>query len=196
MHITDAQLQDLAKSYIKEELLNDRQIALKRHMAECDSCYERFCTEYIVIKQLWEQGLVPPEVLEDKASEKIFLTLRSAGKLLELLRDKTEEVADSWSFLSVAQLAFARGSNDGQKQAVYKSRTSSASQIYQTQNEIVIQLDDEAFAVENLAVRYECNGKSEVKRFVYDETTECYVVRIKRKSQDETIQLEIFEIKA
>lgn len=196
MHISDAQLQDLAKSYVREELLSDKQVALKRHMAECDICYEKFCTEYVVMKQLCAQGLVPPETFEAEGTEKTLLTLRSAGRLLEFVRDKAEEAADNWGFLPMAQLAFARGSNDEQKQAVYKSQRSSASQIYQTQHEIVIQLDDEVFPIKNLAVRYEVNGKSVVKQFVYDEDTECYVVRIERTSEDETIHLEIFETEA
>ena len=42
MHATAEELHDLAEAYVKEEILSDGQLMVKRHMAGCDACYQSF----------------------------------------------------------------------------------------------------------------------------------------------------------
>ena len=65
MHATAEELHDLAEAYVKEEILSDGQLMVKRHMAGCDACYQSFCAKYVLLNSLNAYKLIPLETEEE-----------------------------------------------------------------------------------------------------------------------------------
>lgn len=65
MHATAEELHDLAGAYVKEEILSDGQLMVKRHMAGCDACYQSFCAKYVLLNGLNAYKLIPLEMEEE-----------------------------------------------------------------------------------------------------------------------------------
>ena len=91
MHISEEDLRNLSEAYVKEERLNDRQLELKKHMADCDRCYEIFCAQYVLQKQLSAHGLLPPE-----SEKRVVFALKAAAGIYEMIQQKKETFHSNW----------------------------------------------------------------------------------------------------
>ncbi len=94
MHISEEDLRNLSEAYVKEERLNDRQLELKKHMADCDRCYEIFCAQYVLQKQLSAHGLLPPE-----SEKRVVFALKAAAGIYEMIQQKKETFHSNWEFV-------------------------------------------------------------------------------------------------
>lgn len=197
MHATIEEIRRLADSYLKKEILNDELLHIKRHMSGCDYCYENFCAEYLVRRQLAEKGLVPLELEDNTVKEgmqKIFLVIQEVGRKLKVITQTDGDAAPVWEFLRMPQFAAARSSGEEMQEELFVSRGSEASSIRRLRNRIVIQLDGDIFQTERLAVRVTTGETAEIHSFRYDEETECYVVIIKDEEMTGESVIEIIEI--
>lgn len=199
MHITSEQLQNLAHSYVKNERLNDEQLQLKRHMAQCDSCYEKFCTEFTVLKSLFDIGFITEEALkmqenletelhEETKSEMFLLKLEIVDNAINFIHTTVDSISDAWNFFRLPQLAASRG--ETKKQVIYQSPLSEYSCIRQEDEKLIIQLEEEHYPVEQLQVKYVAEGAVSYKEFEYDEKIDCHIVVL---SEEKLTKVEIVE---
>ena len=91
MHATAEALHNLAKAYVKKEILSDGLLEAKKHMAGCDECYQSFCTKYVLMRKLGGYGLIPFEMEGSGAED---LEYAEAVAEPETPAD-TEELADA-----------------------------------------------------------------------------------------------------
>lgn len=103
MHISEEDLRNLSEAYVKEERLNDRQLELKKHMADCDRCYEIFCAQYVLQKQLSAHGLLPPE-----SEKRVVFALKAAAGIYEMIQQKKETFHSNWEFVRLPMPAASR----------------------------------------------------------------------------------------
>lgn len=195
MHATIEELRRLADSYLRKEILNDELLHIKRHMSGCDFCYESFCAEYLVRRQLAEKGLVPPELEDDTMEEaqRVFLVIQEIGRKLKIITQNTEDMASAWEFLCIPQFAVARGGGEEDTKELFVSKDSEVSSIRRLKDRIVIQLDGDVFQAERLAVRVTTGGTAQTCGFRYDEETECYIAVIEDEGLTEDFLIEIIE---
>lgn len=193
MHISDEQLDRLADAYVKERLLDDRQMKIKKHMAQCDRCYERFCIRYSLLKSLKELKLLPAEAADGKIP-KLCLVIRQIGAVISVVAEKKEELPEYWDFFRMPALAASRGGKTGEEIEIYKNRFSEYSCVKFTEKQVTIQLDGDVFPAGRLKARVCFNGKEEEYDFLYDRDTECYQVVLEREVLSENGTIEVFEV--
>lgn len=191
MHATMDEIRSLADSYVKGKLLDDEQLSTKRHMSGCDECYELFCTEYLLLKNLREYGLLPEK--EPQFLSNCLLKIQIVENSLKVLQGWKENVAACWEFLHIPQLAMARGSSSRQKADMYVNKDSEYSFIKYEGDKIMIQLDAEAFPVDHLTVLLTAQGSEEEYPFSYNEETECYQAVIDCEKMTEDAILEVVD---
>lgn len=170
MHISENQLNELAGAYVKEQILNDRQLGIKRHMAECDGCYERFCVRYALLKSLCDVKLFPPETLEETSIKQVFLKIKAVKEAVHIVKNT---ISPDWDFIKMPQLSAARGENRDMAE-VFENASSEYSYIKCEKDRITIQLDGDVFPAERLKL-YVRSGEQELQYdFSYNTETECY----------------------
>lgn len=190
MHATAEELHDLAEAYVKEEILSDGQLMVKRHMAGCDACYQSFCAKYVLLNSLDAYKLIPLETEEEnplpEAAEetgtglgkelkaKAFVVLKKIGDAFTLIRQQGESLAACWEFFERPQLAMARGEASAEKERAYVSRQSEESVILCGKDKVTIQLEEGMFAGEELKLQAICDGEEKTYSFSYDEDLGCY----------------------
>lgn len=64
MHLSENNIQELAYAYVRNVQLTDNQVVYKRHMADCDNCYNRFLLERKLQNTLFDSGLINDEVMK------------------------------------------------------------------------------------------------------------------------------------
>lgn len=204
MHIEDDDLYGLADAELHSILLTDAQSRQKQHLGECRECYERYCV-YITMLDLTgcvfltdvdseETDIITEEKSENdemiyERMKDVILQIRLAGAFIESVWTNRNDNASYWTFINRAASARSRG--NGIKTDIYTSMKSEQSQIRKEGQKLIIQLDEEIFPVELLGVRYEENGRSAIRRFVYNDDTECYEVIIDRCGQTDDIMVEV-----
>ncbi len=95
MHATAEELHDLAGAYVKEEILSDGQLMVKRHMAGCDACYQSFCAKYVLLNSLNAYKLIPLETEEEVELQEEMGKERQLSEGMEgenPLLEETEEI--------------------------------------------------------------------------------------------------------
>lgn len=181
MHMKTEQIRNLAVSCLNEQTLTDAQVQLKYHMSECDDCYEKFCTEFIMLKVLSDNKLIEPdfEKKDKKQEEKSFIKIKSVKDKLEILcTTASKQLEKLWNFIYMPLPACERGINDNIKELVCISQISEYSFIKKKDGLITIQLDGEYYPTAKLSVKYISDGVPQYKEFTYDEDSECYIVSI------------------
>ena len=213
MHTTIEELQDLADQYITGGLLNDSQLAVKQHMAECDECYQRFCLEYMIRKELCETCLISRENLSEQfmvkrsvedVQQKEQESLRKGIRyqvILEICRKNghltmivQREFAENsiWNFVQMPNFVMTRGEHEGER---YESIGSAESHICYRDGRMIIQLDQEEYPVKNMVVRVSKGEIEELHQFEYDEDTELHRVILEGKDCSEDSVIEIIKWK-
>ena len=190
MHVSTEQLHKLAQAYVEEKLLNKEQVQIKRHMAECDSCYEIFCAEYLILHQLYKIGMLPLEEMKAAPCEKVLLKIQTIKDKLNVLK---ETMQPDWNFIKMPQLAAARG-EERKTEEIFENCHSEYSFIKGGKEHVIIQLDGDVFPVHKLKVRICSNGNEMQYDFLYNTETECYQVILDRKNLSEESVIEIIEV--
>lgn len=187
MHISEEQLDELAGAYVKEQILDNRQLGLKRHISECDRCYERFCIRYALLKSLWDLKLLPLEEMEKESFQQVFLKIQAVKEALHVVK---ETMLPEWDFVKMPQLSVARGENR-ETEELFENARSEYSFIKCGKDRIIIQLDGDIFPAEHLKL-YVRSGKNEEQYdFSYNPETECYQAIFDRKALGENGVIEI-----
>lgn len=127
---------------------------------------------------------------ESERMKDVLLQIQLAGTFIASVCSVSKD-ASFWNFMHISGCAAARGAKNEKESDIYVSGRSEYSQIRREGNRIIIQLDEETFPVELLGVRYEENGKSVIRRFSYNEDTECYEAVIDRNGRTDDITVEV-----
>lgn len=176
MHAGMEELRNLASAYVCEDLLDEKQLAVKRHMAECDECYRIFCTEYYMMYELTKAGLISQESLAlSKPWESYLVKIQWIKDKMDIILGKDTEENYFGDFFQVPQFAMARGAEMEEKDQ-YQNEKSEYTRIIYQGNKLRIQVDGDEFPVEKMCVWLRDGEISEKYSFVYDEETECYGV--------------------
>lgn len=192
MHLSLENLRELAQGYYREELLSDKQLEYKKHMAECDICYEKFCAEYVIQKTLLDSGLIQFTALEELSvlkKEGTFDTVKEIkcklineiDGLKRVAEEKMEQVSALWNFYSVPQPALSRGQEILHESEIMENEVSDYSYIKKTSEGILFRLDGTDFNISNLRLIYITDDVRVSFPFVYNEKHDCYDVRIEGK---------------
>lgn len=192
MHLSLENLRELAQGYYREELLSDKQLEYKKHMAECDTCYEKFCAEYVIQKTLLDSGLIQSSALEELSvlkEEGIFDAVKEikcklingVDGLKRVVEEKVEQVSALWNFYSVPQPALSRGQEILHESEIMENEVSDYSYIKKTSEGILFRLDGTDFNISNLRLIYITDDVRATFPFVYNEKHDCYDVRIEGK---------------
>lgn len=192
MHLSLENLRELAQGYYREDLLSDKQLEYKKHMAECDICYEKFCAEYVIQKTLLDSGLIQPTALEELSvlkKEGTFDTVKEIkcklingiDGLKRVAEEKMEQVSALWNFYSVPQPALSRGQEILHESEIMENEVSDYSYIKKTSEGILFRLDGTDFNISNLRLIYITDDVRVSFPFVYNEKHDCYDVRIEGK---------------
>lgn len=201
MHLSENNIQELAYAYVKRTRLSEKQVGLKRHMADCDNCFHKFLVERELQIALLGSGLVSDDAMEEilngqkeQASEKILFRMKKAAEGLKMLIEDVKEKAGSlWDFSPVPQLAFSRGGVEEKDTEIYANPISEYSMIKVTEEGILVRLDEEDYQGETLALQVTRDGKTERISFVYNEEKETYDAFVSGKIEEGT-QIEIIDL--
>lgn len=192
MHLSLENLRELAQGYYREELLSDKQLEYKKHMAECDACYEKFCAEYVIQKTLLDSGLIQSSALEelsvlkeegrfDTVKEIKCKLINGIDGLKRVVEEKMEQVSALWNFYSVPQPALSRGQEILHESEIMENEVSDYSYIKKTSEGILFRLDGTDFNISNLRLIYITDDVRATFPFVYNEKHDCYDVKIEGK---------------
>lgn len=210
MHLSEDELFDLAERQCNGALMTDKQVYQKRHFAKCHDCYEKFCV-YIalnrVIGEAWKmepdeeelvQGvqtkMLDSSVKNAKSQKDTYLLIQMAGTAISFVQSLVAGDQDCyWNFMR-RPVAVVRSGSKEENGELYTSLQSEYSKICKDGDELLIQLDGDIFPITELGVRYEENGKAIVRKFTYNESTECYEVRIERGDKADNLTLEIIKL--
>lgn len=199
MHLTERNIQELTYAYVKKIQLSDSQVRFKRHMADCDDCFNRFLVEKELQETLIGAGLLTESVMDEilaeekEASENILLRMKKAADGLRLfieeVRDKTESL---WNFYPTPHVAFSRGESEEEESMVYESVLSEYSTIQVSREGLLVRLDEADYPAERYVLRVIRDGSEERIPFHYNEDEESYDAFVKGEIEPDT-QLEIVE---
>lgn len=213
MHLENDELFALANAEYIGIILEDIQKKQKEHLAKCRECYRKFCI-YITMLDLMGNGQ-EEDIYEDEALElnetdakkenfgklennmqmqNVILQIHVAGALLSSVQTVMKEVSSYWNFIHMPQEVAARGSSKKEEIDIYTSMESEYSQIRHEAQRLIIQLDDEVFPVKLLRVRYNDNEGTVIRKFEYNEETECYEVVINQNDINNTLLVEIVKL--
>lgn len=198
MHLTERNIQELTYAYVKKIQLSDSQVRFKRHMADCDDCFNRFLVEKELQETLIGVGLLTESVMDEilaeekEASENILLRMKKAADGLRLfieeVRDKTESL---WNFYPTPHVAFSRGESE-EESMVYESVLSEYSTIQVSREGLLVRLDETDYPAERYILRVIRNGLEERIPFRYNKDEESYDAFVKGEIEPDT-QFEIVE---
>lgn len=190
LHLSIENLRELAQAYYKEQLLSDKQLEYKEHMAECDVCYEKFCAEYVIQKTLIDCGLMSPSVLEElSVLKETFSTVKEIkckivneiNGLKKVVEEKGEQISGLWNFYPAPQLAVSRGQEISQESEIMENEASDYSYIEKTPEGILFRLDATDFNTSNLRLIYIADEVCSSFPFLYNEKHGSYDARIDGK---------------
>ena len=205
MHLSIEELRELSAAYRSEELLDDRHLAMKRHLAACDACYEKFCAEYMLQKVLTEERLLNDEALHlsmqeeetgDLAAAKTSRTVLHIsgirGKVRELMVQAAEAVLEipKWNFNRTNVLATARGA---QSADIYRVSCSDETMISLDGSVLKVVLDEEVYDGEKYILQITDEEHREQLELVYDEDTGLYTAQADLAPYRENVQIDLIE---
>ena len=55
-HLTQKQINKLTYYYLNRKILSDELLKAKKHMTQCQSCYEEFCISIVAAHELGEKN--------------------------------------------------------------------------------------------------------------------------------------------
>ena len=185
-HLTQNQINKLTYYYLNRKILSNELVNAKKHMAQCQSCYEKLCISIVAAHELGEKKLIDISMLADgNESQNIFVRINSvAGKLQVSVNEALEKtMAKLWNFMPESQIAVARG-EDNKNNQTFVNQQSEYSSITLQDNHLVIRLDDEYFSNARYEAVYTENGEEIIIPFSYNEMEECLEVTVEIKSSD------------
>ncbi len=197
MHLSGNDIRELAISYREKETLNEKQLGEKRHMAECNPCYERFCVEYALQKSLFQTGLMNSTFMKEilnqsqELEEKVLLTITTAIDTLELsIQNMAERLESIWSFYQAPYLAEIRGDLEAIDEVVYECEGAEYSFIKNDGENILICLDEKEYNDRNLKIKIVRDSREEYLEFKYNEDEEILEATIPlAKANDARIEI-------
>lgn len=194
MHMAMKELRELAGCCLQGEMLSPAQVQKKRHMGECDSCYKRFCTEYLILLAFQQIGLYPFQESRAAVSMMSLLTIRLIENHLTV--SCAQKIVDgcSWEFIHMPCIASARGGEKPLDSDCYVNLISEHSYIKREDGSVRIQLDGDVFPVEQLKVCVTTGQVKELYEFEYDPALECYKVVLDEAGLSEQSVIEIVEV--
>lgn len=71
-HLTKKQIDKLTYYYLKNKKLSDELLEAKRHMADCELCYEEFCVSIVAAHELEDKGLFELDALIRTGGKSLF----------------------------------------------------------------------------------------------------------------------------
>lgn len=190
MHISDEKMDDLVNAYILKIILNDAQLEVKRHMADCDYCYERFCKKYVIKNVLCNNRLYN---VEKKRIDFLLSIKKSIDSFERITVQKAEECIEDlrWNFKLNMQPAL----RSGNETIEYISNISENTKIIYDEDIIKIILDPEFFGAEEYKIQIidVRNGEclKQIDRFEFDEDMELFYLEINCREYPESIVINI-----
>ena len=175
-HLTKKQIDKLSYYYLKNKKLSDELLEAKRHMADCELCYEELCVSIVAAHELEDKRLFELDALmsvEEEQEENVYLQISNiAGKVKVLVNDALENAAKKlWDFVPYNQLAVTRGEKS--KENVFINKMSEYSTITISQDKVIVRLDDEYFNEGRYELVFTENGTEQIIPFSYNELEEC-----------------------
>lgn len=193
MHLKEDDLYNLAIAEYSGKVLTDIQGSQKWHLGECRECYKKFCMYITMLDLIGYEDDTENE--EEYSSEtqlsNVFLQIQLAGAVLSSVNTKMENNLSCWNFIHMPKMAASRGNKGDRETDIYISMESEYSQIRQEGQQLIIQLDQDIFPTDQLGVRYTEDGKNIVRKFIYNEMSECYEVVIDRSGKDNKLLVEV-----
>lgn len=176
-HLKQEQIDKLTYYYLNNKILSDDLAQVKRHMTECDLCYEQFCVSIVAAYELGLKGLFDIGLLADEAGEEkrnVLVRISSiAGKLKLQVNDALESAAAKlWNFSPVPQLAAARGESRNDEQ-VFVSPVSEYSSVTLEGKRLTVRLDEDYFEDGKYEAVYVEGQKEQIIPFTRNEMEEC-----------------------
>ncbi|MBU5477682.1 hypothetical protein KQI69_00510 [Eubacterium sp. MSJ-13] len=196
-HMAEKQINKLTYFYLNKKILTNDLVEVKKHMAQCQSCYEKFCVSVVAAHELGEKGFFDlSRLIDDGNYEKdnFFVRINNLKGKLKVSVNQTLEntVAKLWNFTPESQSAVARGADNKDRQ-VFVNNLSEYSTIFTQEDCLSVRLDDEYFSDRKYEAVYIEDGEKTIIPFTYNEMEECFEVVIKVK--DSEYELIIREIK-
>ena len=199
MHLTDRNIQELAYAYVQKIRLSDNQVSFKRHMADCDDCFNKFLVEKKLQETLIRAGLISDAVMADmlveekKASGNILLRMKKATDGLRLFIEEVKEKSDTpWNFYPAPYVAFGRGETVEEETMLYESVLSEYSIIQISREGLLIRLDEADYPARHYVLNIIQGEAAEQVPFIYNVEEGSYDVFVQGEIQPGT-QFEIME---
>lgn len=185
-HLTQNQINKLTYFYLNRKILSNELVNVKKHMTQCQACYEKFCISIVTAHELGKKNLLDISMLADENENRnVFVRINSiAGKLQVSVNEALESaMARLWNFTSNPQIAVARG-EDNKNNQIFVNQQSEYSSISLHDDRLTVRLDDEFFGNGKYEAVYTENGDEMIIPFSNNEMEECMEVIIDVKSND------------
>lgn len=190
-HLTQKQINEMAYYVLNKEIFTDELVEAKKHMAECESCYEEFCVAVVAAYDLLEKGIIEKKTLlyseaeQAESCKNTYLKIKCmAGELQIVLSNAIENaVGKLWRFMPVQQLSMARGTNENSEQ-IFVNSVSEYSSIKLAGNILTVRLDDEYYEDGAYEVVLIVGNREKVFSFTHNELEECLEVIIELESDE------------
>lgn len=185
-HLTQKQINKLTYYYLNRKILSDELLKAKKHMTQCQSCYEEFCISIVAAHELGEKNLFDISMLDDEnETANMFVRIKCiAGKLQVSVNETLDKtMAGLWKFMPEPRLAAVRG-EDNKNNQIFVNEQSEYSSISLHENHLIIRLDDEYFSKGRYEVVYTENGVERTIPFSYNEKEECLEAIVEVQSSE------------
>lgn len=185
-HLTQNEINKLTYFYLNRKILSNELVNVKKHMTQCQACYEKFCISIVTAHELGKKNLLDISMLADENENRnVFVRINSiAGKLQVSVNEALESaMARLWNFTSNPQIAVARG-EDNKNNQIFVNQQSEYSSISLHDDRLTVRLDDEFFGNGKYEVVYTENGDEMIIPFSNNEMEECMEVIIDVTSND------------
>lgn len=188
-HLTEKQINKLTYYYLNKKILTNDLVDVKKHMAQCQSCYEKFCVSVVAAHELRKKGFFDlAELIDDGQNyekNNFYVRINNiAGRLKVSINEALDStVAKLWNFVPELQPAVARGTDNKEGQT-FVNDLSVYSTIFTQKDCLIVRLDDEYFSDNEYEVVYIEGGEQTIIPFTYNEMEECLEVVIKVKDSE------------
>lgn len=192
MHVSEKTMDSLSDYYVMNRLLTDSLLKAKQHMATCDDCYNRFCRQFLIKRELKKNGLYM--ATEDTKMSNIVLSIKQefcGVKKIICETIKGMEDAMLWNFSPV----YAMGTRGEDEVTELVNEQSEDTKIFYDGEIITITLDGDVIAGSDYRIEVVDSETGEQIldeiTFDYDEDTQLYEAKIPIGHYDREITVNI-----
>lgn len=192
MHVSEQTMNSLSDYYVMNRLLTDSLLKAKQHMAACDTCYSRFCRQFLIKRELKKNGLYM--VTEDTKVSNIVLSIRQElSGVKKIICDTIQGMEDAllWRFAPV----YAMGTRGEDEVTELVNEQSEDTKIFYDGEIITITLDGDVIAGSDYRIEVVDSETGEQIldeiTFDYDEDTQLYEAKIPIGHYDREITVNI-----